>query len=82
MAALGFIIILLGLLASLKPRGWRVAAWIAGFLPIFIGLASIVLPDAESSLGLGWSFAAVVWGIVFVAASELTKNEHTQHKEF
>ncbi|KKU04010.1 MAG: hypothetical protein UX06_C0029G0011 [Candidatus Giovannonibacteria bacterium GW2011_GWA2_45_21] len=75
MAALGFIIILLGLLASFKPQGWRVAAWIAGFLPIFLGLASVVLPDAESSLGLGWSFAAVVWGIVFFAAAEFTRRK-------
>ncbi|MDP3794870.1 MAG: hypothetical protein Q8R13_03010 [bacterium] len=74
MAAVGFIIILLGLLASFRPQGWRVAAWIAGFLPIFLGLASIVLPNAESSLGLGWGIAAIVWGTVFIAAAELTKD--------
>ncbi|HEX9721800.1 MAG TPA: hypothetical protein VGA53_00905 [Candidatus Paceibacterota bacterium] len=73
MAAFSFIILLVGLLASFRPRGWRLAAWVAGFLPIFLGTASIVLPNAESSIGLVWSLAAIVWGIAFIAAAELTK---------
>jgi hypothetical protein len=31
-----------------------------------------VFPDVDSSLGLVWAVAAIVWGIVFVAAAQLT----------
>jgi hypothetical protein len=74
MAAFSFTILLVGLLASFRPRGWRLAAWVAGGLPMLLGLASVVLPDAESSLGLVWGVAAIVWGIVFIAAAEFTRD--------
>lgn len=73
LAVLSFIIILIGILASFRPKGWRLAAWVAGFLPISLGLASIVLPEAESSLGTIWSFAAIAWGVVFITAAELIR---------
>lgn len=75
LAALSFIIILVGLLASFKPKGWRVASWVAGFLPILLGLASVVLPGAESSLGLVWGLAAIVWGFVFTLVAEFTRHQ-------
>jgi hypothetical protein len=73
MFAFGFTIIGVGVLASLRPEGWRLTAWVAGILPALLGLASVVYPDAPSSLGPFWAIAAVAWGLVFVAASELTK---------
>lgn len=73
-AALSFIIILVGMLASFRPRGWRFAAWITGGLPILLGLASVILPDAESSLGLFWSLAAIAWGVTFVVVAERTRD--------
>ncbi len=75
MAALSFIIILAGLLASFQPRGWRFAACVAGGLPILLGFASVVLPDAESSFGVAWGVAAIVWGIAFVMASEFIAHQ-------
>lgn len=72
-AVLSFIIILAGLLASLMPRGWRVAARIAGGLPTALGLASVVLPSAESSLGVMWGFVAIVWGVTFITAAEFSR---------
>lgn len=74
-AVLSFIIILIGVLASFRPSGWRLAAWVAGFLPILLGLASVVLPDAESSLGLAWSLAAIAWGIIFITTAEKIKRQ-------
>lgn len=74
MAAFGFTIIGVGLLASLRPDGWRVTAWVAGLLPALLGLASLVYSDISSGLSPGWALAAIVWGIVFVAAAEVTKN--------
>ena len=73
MAAYSLIVILVGLLASFRPGGWRFAAWIAGLLSILLGLVSAVLPSAESSLGIAWGIAAAVWGIVFIVAAELTR---------
>jgi hypothetical protein len=74
MAAFGFTVIGVGLLASLRPEGWRLPAWVAGFLPALLGLASIAYPDAASSIDLVWAVAAIAWGVVFVAAAELTRD--------
>lgn len=73
MAAFSFTVIGVGLLASLRPDGWRLTAWVAGLLPALLGIASIVFPDVGSSLGLGWALAAIAWGVVFVAAAELIR---------
>lgn len=75
MAGISFTIIAIGLLASLRPRGWRLAAWVAGFIPILLGLTSMVYPADSSSLGMFWGFVAIAWGIVFVAAAELTREK-------
>jgi hypothetical protein len=69
MAAFSFTVIGVGLVASLRPDGWRLTAWVAGFLPALLGLTSLVFPDVDSNLGLGWAIAAIVWGVVFVAAA-------------
>ena len=74
MAAFGFAVIGVGLLASLRPGGWRLTAWMAGLLPALLGLASVMYPDASSSLGLISAFAAIAWGAVFIAIAELTKD--------
>jgi cytochrome c oxidase subunit 2 len=74
MAAAAFTVIGVGLLASLRPDGWRLTAWVAGLLPALLGLASVVYPDVDSSLGLVWALAAIAWGVVFVAAAELTRD--------
>ena len=76
MVALNFIIIAAGLLASVRPSAggrWRLTAWVAGGLLIVLGFASILLPSAESSLGLAWGFAAIAWGVTFIAVAELTR---------
>lgn len=73
MATFSFTVIGVGLLASLRPDGWRLTAWVAGLLPALLGLASLVFPDAGSSLSLVWALAAIAWGVVFVAAAELTQ---------
>lgn len=76
MAAFSFTVLGVGLLASLRPDGWRLTAWVAGLLPVLRGLTSVVFPDVASSLGLVWALAAIAWGVVFVAAAELTRATH------
>lgn len=73
LAAFSFTVIGVGLLASQRPDGWRLTAWVAGLLPALLGLASVVFPDVDSSLSLVWALAAIAWGVGFVAAAELTQ---------
>ena len=75
MAAFSFTVLGVGLLASLRPDGWRITAWVTGLLPALIGLASLLYPDATSRLDLPWALAAIVWGAVFVATAEFTKSD-------
>jgi plastocyanin len=70
MAAFGFTAVGVGLVASARPTGWRLTAWVAGALPALLGLSSLLYPDNASSLGSVWSIAAIVWGIVFVFVAE------------
>ena len=72
MAAFSFTVIWVGLVASLRPDGWRLTAWVAGLLPALLGLASVLYP-VSSSLSLPWALAAIAWGTTFVAAAELTR---------
>jgi hypothetical protein len=74
MAAFSFTVIGVGILASLRPDGWRLTAWVACSLLAVFGLASLVYPDVDSSLGLVWALAAIAWGVAFVAAAKLTQD--------
>jgi hypothetical protein len=74
MAAFSFTVVGVGLLASLRPEGWRLPAWVAGILSALVGTSALLYPDAASSLDAGWAVAAVAWGAVFVAAAERTKD--------
>src|SRR3990170_8717557 len=69
MAALAFDLIGVGLLASLRPDGWRLTAWVAGALAGLLGLSSLLFPDASSSLEPVWAIASIAWGVVFIAAA-------------
>lgn len=74
MAALAYTVVGLGLLASLRPNGWRLTAWVTGLLPAALGALSLLYAEASSSLDAGWALAAVAWGIAFVAVAERARN--------
>lgn len=78
-AAFSFIVIGVGLLASLRPDGWSLTAWVAGLLPALLGLSSLVFLDNSASLGLFWGLAAIAWGVVFVAAAEFIRRGGRTH---
>jgi hypothetical protein len=73
MAAFSLTVIGVGLLAALRPDGWRLTAGVAGILPALLGLTSLLFPDVDSSLDRVWACAAIAWGLVFVAAATLTQ---------
>lgn len=72
MAAFAFTVIGLGLLASLRPRGWRLTGWVAGLLPVLLGAASLIYPDASSALDVTLALGAIGWGGIFLVATALT----------
>jgi hypothetical protein len=73
MAALAFTVIGIGLLTSLRPAGWRLTAWVAGLIPVLLGVASLIYPDAPSSLAPPWALAAIAWGAGYVGTAEVVR---------
>lgn len=67
-------ILLLSLLASLRPSGWRLPTWSTGILAILFGLASLVLHGA-SALSPFWGVVAILWGISFIILAEKTARQ-------
>ena len=63
-------VVALGLLAALKPTGWRIPLFSAAGLAVLLGLISAVVPGAASSLGTTGGALAILWGVAFVAAGE------------
>lgn len=73
MAAFSLTIIGVGLLASLRPDGWRLTAWVVGLLPALLGLVSLIYP-VTSSLSLPWALAAIALGSGFVVTAERSRH--------
>jgi hypothetical protein len=73
-AALAYTIIGVGILASLRPVGWRLTAFAAAVLAAVLGGTSLLYPDAASSLDTGWALAAIVWAAAFAGLAIRTDN--------
>lgn len=69
------LILLLGLLAGVKPIGWRVPLWSAAGLAVILGFSSILYPTLPSSAGLLWGVLATLWGIGFAVAGEVSRRK-------
>jgi hypothetical protein len=63
-------VLLLGVLAALRPAAYRMAAWMGGVALALIGIGAILLPGFASALPSPWGFAALVGGTIFVAGAE------------
>jgi len=70
MAAMAIGIALVGLLSSIRFRGWRISAWSAGTALFLYGLASVVYPHKAGSEGTEWGLVAILGGLVFIAVAE------------
>lgn len=77
MTALCYTVIGVGLLASLRPVGWRLTAWAAGLLPVLLAATSLLYPDSTSSLDTAWAIAAIAWGTAFMSVAARTKDAET-----
>jgi hypothetical protein len=77
MAIMGVAIVLLGLLASVRTKGWRTVAWLTGIGSAVYGLSSVVFATYPGSdvpypggEGTTWGLLAIVWGIALIALAE------------
>lgn len=69
MTAFSFMVIGIGLVASLRQDGWLLPAALTGLLPVGYGAMSILYPEAASTADPMWAVAAIAWGVAFVAAA-------------
>ncbi|MGQ0607375.1 MAG: hypothetical protein ACT4OQ_02755 [Chloroflexota bacterium] len=60
-------ILLLGLLAAVRPGPFRMAGWMAGVALAILGGASLLLGQHASAIEVPWSWAALLGGPAFVA---------------
>jgi hypothetical protein len=63
-------ILLLGLLAAVRPAAFRMTAWIAATALAILSVASLALQTYPSALETGWAWAAVAGSAVFVGVAE------------
>jgi hypothetical protein len=63
-------VLLLGLLAALRPAAYRPSGWCAGVALAVLGGASVALGDYPSALDTPWAWAALVGALVFLAMLE------------
>ena len=60
-----------GLGAASREPGWRVCAWSAAVSAIWLGAVSVAYPEHLGRLGRPLGFAAIAWGLLFAAATQL-----------
>ena len=76
--AMGLVALLvggLGLLAVVRERDRRFAAWTAGLLAGMLGIVSIAFPAGVSSLGTLGGGLLLGWAILFVAGTEWDRRD-------
>lgn len=75
MGAFALIVLGLALVGALRPPGWRIPAWSAGLSSILYGSASFANTGDASSATAVWALLAIVWGVVFILATERERRE-------
>jgi hypothetical protein len=63
-------ILLLGLVASLRPAAYRLSGWSAGVALVVAAGASLVLGNYASAFDTGWAWAALAGSLIFLAVVE------------
>lgn len=63
-------IVVVGLVASLRPGAFRTATWSAGLTLAIVGAASMLFPQHASALASPWSWAALLGGLAFIGVGE------------
>jgi hypothetical protein len=63
-------IVLVGLVAAVRPAAFRMATWGAGIALAVLGAASVLFPQHASALADPWCWAALVGGPAFIAVGD------------
>jgi hypothetical protein len=63
-------IVLVGVVAALRPSAFRMATWCAGLALAILGGASVLFAQHSSAIASPWSWAVVVGGVAFIAVGE------------
>jgi len=63
-------VLLLGLMAALRPAAYRLTAWCAGLGLAILGGASLALGHYASALDAPWAWTALLGGLAFVSVAE------------
>ena len=63
-------VVLLGLLAALRPAAYRLSAWCGATALAVLGAASLLLGSYASALDTPWAWAALIGGVVFIVVAE------------
>ncbi|HZA42103.1 MAG TPA: hypothetical protein VFA00_15940 [Actinomycetota bacterium] len=63
-------VLLLGLMAAVRPAAYRLTAWCAGLGLAILGGASLALGHYASALDAPWAWGALLGGLVFVSVAE------------
>lgn len=72
-----FAVLITGLVASLQQPGWWLSAWVTGLVVAVYAVGGLLSPEAASNPGQLWNVAAILWGVVFVGAAEMTQDVET-----
>ena len=63
-------VLLLGLLAAIRPIAYRLAAWCAGVALAIMGAGSILFDGYASALPMPWGWVALIGGLLFIVVEE------------
>jgi hypothetical protein len=63
-------IMLVGLVAAMRPRAFRMATWCAGLALAILGAASLLFADHASALASPWGWATLIGGLAFIGVGE------------
>lgn len=73
MGAFSLSLLILAVIAALRPPGWRIVAWSSGLGVMLYGLASLLNPADASAHGGPAAIAALIWGGALIATAEREK---------
>ena len=79
MALFAFGVPLAGLIVSRLRSGWRQAGWLVGLGMALLGLVSVLYENKVGALESPWSIAAIIGGLVFIAAVEMEYRKNVSH---
>jgi hypothetical protein len=66
MGEIGMLIVLASLIGATALAGHRIVAVLSAGAAIYLGLASAVFPDYESSLGVPFGIIAIIWAAAYL----------------